>query len=74
MFGPAHEAHEVPAVAEAEAEAKVAVPCVPLDPASTQVIEIALTGIELPVVPTIVPATAVVVSEAVMFWKRWIRI
>ncbi len=64
-FGPAHEAHEVPAVVEAAADANVAVPCVPDEPLSAQVMEIALTGTELPAVPTIVAATAAVVSDAV---------
>ncbi len=64
-FGPAHEAQDVPAVVEAAAEAKVAVPWVPEEPLSAQVIEIAPTGTELPAVPTIVAATAAVVSDAV---------
>lgn len=64
-FGPAHEAQDVPAVVDAAAEANVAVPCVPEEPLSAQVIETAPTGTELPAVPTIVAATAAVVSEAV---------
>jgi hypothetical protein len=55
----------VPVVVEAAALANVAAPWVVLEPLSAQVIEMALTGMELPAVPTIVAATAVVLREAV---------